>query len=225
MHRIKKLFFDPQPFRTIIKEIVKKFEIGSYRTRFQMGAVERNHYAYCVYNAAILAKRLHYPRISVVEFGVAGGKGLLNLEYHAKAISELFDIEIEIYGFDTGEGLPEPIDYRDLPYHWKEGFFKMDFPSLQKKLKTAKLVIGNISETSKSFFEDFNPAPIGAVMCDVDFILLRLARYKCSKPMKNTSCRACFATLMTLSERKSSYTATSQDNDWLSTSLIKITTK
>ena len=169
MHRIKKIFFDPQPFRTIVKEVIKKFEIGSYTTRFQMGAVERNHYAYCVYNAAVLAKRLNYARISVVEFGVAGGKGLLNLEYHARAISELFDIQIEIYGFDTGEGLPEPIDYRDLPYHWKEGFFKMDFPSLQKKLKTAKLVIGNISETSKSFFEDFNPAPIGAVMCDVDF--------------------------------------------------------
>ena len=35
--------------------------------------IERPNYAYCMYNAAILAKQLGYSKISVIEFGVAGG--------------------------------------------------------------------------------------------------------------------------------------------------------
>lgn len=37
----------------------------------------RPNYAYCTYHAADLARRLGIPRISVIEFGVAGGNGLL----------------------------------------------------------------------------------------------------------------------------------------------------
>ena len=65
--------------------------------------------------------------------------------------------------------MPKPVDYRDLPYHWKEGFFSMNEEDLQKKLKKAKLVIGDIKETSKNFFSKYNPAPIGAVVHDFDF--------------------------------------------------------
>ncbi|TSC91423.1 MAG: hypothetical protein CEN90_552 [Parcubacteria group bacterium Licking1014_17] len=100
---------------------------------------------------------------------MAKGDGLLNLEYHAQEISKMLDIEIEIYGFDTGEGLPEPQDYRDVPYHWKKGFYKMDVPALKAKLKKAKLVLGNIKETAVDFFEKYNPAPIAAIAYDFDF--------------------------------------------------------
>jgi hypothetical protein len=112
---------------------------------------------------------LGYSRFSVLEFGVASGSGLLNLEYHAEQVCKACGIEIEIYGFDTGEGLPAPVDYRDLPYHWKEGFFRMDIPRLQAKLRRAKLVLGDIRETSRDFFARYNPAPIGAIMHDFDF--------------------------------------------------------
>ena len=40
---------------------------------------------------------------------------------------------------------------------------------LKKKLTKAKLVIGNIENTSKTFFSKYNPAPIGAVIHDFDF--------------------------------------------------------
>jgi hypothetical protein len=131
--------------------------------------VPRPQYAYCVYQGAQLAKRLGYERISVIEFGVAGGRGLLNLEFHAEQISRLFGIKIEVYGFDTGEGLPTPSDYRDLPFAWEKGFYRMDYSKLQKRLRIAKLVIGDVRETSERFFSNYNPAPIAAVLWDLDY--------------------------------------------------------
>jgi hypothetical protein len=131
--------------------------------------VERPNYGYCVYNGAQLAKRLGYERISIIEFGVAGGNGLLNLESHAKTISKLFGIEIEVYGFDIAEGLPSPTDYRDIPFAWQKGFYQMDYKELQKRLRFAKLIIGDVKETTKSFFSDYNPAPIAAVLWDLDY--------------------------------------------------------
>ena len=167
--KLQRLILDPYPFRTIANKVIQRFGIGSYEQRVRMGAVDRPHYGYCVYNAAVLAKKLGYKRISVLEFGVAGGNGLVNLEYHAQEASKLFSISVDTYGFDLGEGLPEPLDYRDLPYHWKKGFCKMDVPKLQARLEKAKLVLGDIRETSKDFFEKYNPAPIGAIAQDLDF--------------------------------------------------------
>lgn len=163
------LISDPYPLRKIVKKAIQVSGIGSYAQRVSLGTVVRPHYAYCVYHAALLAKKLGYERISAVEFGVAGGNGLCNLESHAKEASKLLSIKIDVYGFDNGEGLPEPVDYRDLPYHWKQGFFKMDVPKLQEQLENAKLVLGNIRETSKNFFEKYEPAPIGAIAFDFDF--------------------------------------------------------
>jgi hypothetical protein len=104
-----------------------------------------------------------------LEFGVAGGRGLLSLEYHAREIARELEIDIDIYGFDTGKGLPTPLDYRDLPYHWQAGFYAMNQETLDSKLTKAKLVLGDINETAQSFFADHEPAPIAAIMHDFDF--------------------------------------------------------
>ena len=167
--QLSKLLFAPHPLLDIRMRYVHKHEIGSYEYRLGLGAVDRPHYGYCVYHAAELAKKLGIPRISVVEFGVAGGNGLVNLEYHAQEIEKCLSVGIEIYGFDTGEGLPKPQDFRDLPYHWKQGFFRMDVPLLERQLKRSNLVFGDIRETSVNFFERFDPAPIGAIMHDFDY--------------------------------------------------------
>jgi hypothetical protein len=169
MSLLERIFTEPAPIRKAIQMVVRRLGIGSYRFRLAIGGVPRPNYGYLVYQAAQLAHRLGEPRVSVVEFGVAAGAGLLALEWHAEQVEKLFPVKIEVYGFDTGEGLPEPVDYRDLPYHWKQGFFKMDVPLLQSRLKRAKLILGNISETSKSFFATHSPAPIGAVSHDFDF--------------------------------------------------------
>lgn len=160
---------DPAPLRAILRRLIGRSGLGSTRFRYAIGAVDRPHYAFIMYQAAQLAARLGHKRVSVLEFGVAGGNGLLAMEHHAEAIERLFPVTFEIYGFDTGGGLPEPKDYRDLPYLWQAGFFAMDQAALANKLKRSTLVIGNVSETGPGFFESYNPAPIGAVSHDFDF--------------------------------------------------------
>jgi hypothetical protein len=163
------LLNEPFPIRRLLKVAIQRFEVGSYSFRYSINALWRSNYAYLVYEAAQMATRLGEPAVSILEFGVAGGGGLVALEYHAEEIEKIFPVKIEIYGFDTGEGLPGPVDYRDLPYHWKPGFFKMDEVTLRARLKRAKLVLGNVSETLPAFFNNYRPAPIGAVSQDLDF--------------------------------------------------------
>ncbi|MDP3920765.1 MAG: hypothetical protein Q8R76_08175 [Candidatus Omnitrophota bacterium] len=165
---VKQLYSTASIRRSLIRFAVARLS-GDYRARLYAEALERPHYGYCVYNAALLAKKLGHKRISILEFGVAGGEGLRSLEYHATQVSRLLSIEIELYGFDTGTGLPDPVDYRDLPYHWQEGFFRMDVEKLKGSLKRAKLVVGDIADTVKTFTATYNPAPIAAIMFDLDF--------------------------------------------------------
>jgi len=168
-NQLLRLLLHPYPLRTATLGAMRKFDLGSYERRVQLGAVQRPHYGYCVWNAALLARRLGVPKISVIEFGVAGGNGLVSLEQHALATTEALGVGIEIYGFDTGQGLPEPIDFRDLPYHWKSGFFAMDTEALRNRLDFAQLVLGEVSETLPTFTDYFDPAPIGVVIQDFDY--------------------------------------------------------
>jgi hypothetical protein len=163
-----KALLHPYPIRAATKHLAKSFQLGSYPRRLAMGAVERPHYGYCVYHAASLAAKLGYPRISVIEFGVAGGNGLVNLEYHVGEVSRLFPVEIRLFGFDTGMGLPAPSSYKDLPYMWKQGDFRMDVPRLKARLARASLVLGNVEETLPGFQEQLDAAPLGAAMFDLD---------------------------------------------------------
>lgn len=158
--------FNPQK---ALQSLWRRFPLGSLELRLQYDIFARPHYAYCVYQAAALAKRLGCPRVSVLEFGVAGGNGLLYLEEISKDVERQLDVSIDIYGFDTGAGLPNPIDYRDLPYLWKQGFFAMDLDRLKSRLTRAKLVLGDVKETVPTFLERLTSAPIGACFFDLDF--------------------------------------------------------
>ena len=129
----------------------------------------RPHYAFLIYQAARLAARLGQPRISIIELRRGRRAGLLAMEYHAEQVEKLFPVKIDIYGFDTGEGIPVAVDYRDLLYVLKPGFYKMDIPALKARLKRAELVLGDVSGTVSGFLSKYNPAPIGAVVHDMDF--------------------------------------------------------
>jgi hypothetical protein len=141
----------------------------SFEQKVIAGVAERPAYAFCIYYGALLATRLGYSRISALEFGVAGGNGLVALESCAREIKRELGVDVQIYGFDSGAGLPEPKDYRDIPYLWRRGFYPMDLEKLRARLNTAQLVLGDISETAKCFFEKYQPAPIGAAFFDLDF--------------------------------------------------------
>ena len=170
MSEILRVLTYPRPLRaTLVRKIVRRFSLFSYRDRLLANAVDRPHYGHCIYEAAQLATRLGHPKMSVVEFGCGGGNGLLNAEMHIREISKIFPVKIELYGFDTGEGLPEAEDYRDLMHYFRPGQFQMQANVLRDRLSLAKLVLGNVKDTCKTFFSEYNPAPIGAIFHDLDF--------------------------------------------------------
>lgn len=152
------VYFYKKPLNFYLKRLV----------RFP-GAIRNPEYGYCIFKAAILAKELGIKKISILEFGVAGGNGLLSIEEHCSYIKKLIGIEFEVFGFDLEGGLPAPKDYRDSPYLFTEGSFVMNKKILLEKLKFSKLIIGDVGETLDSFFEINNPSPIGAILFDLDF--------------------------------------------------------
>ena len=166
---LKNLLLDPHPLRTLTLSLAKRANLGSFDFKLYNGLHERPNYAHILTEGALLAKQLGLKRVSAFEFGVAGGNGLLAMERLAEKVEARHGVQFEIYGFDTGKGLPPPVDYRDVPYHWEEGFFAMDVPALQAKLTRAKLVQGDVRETSKTFFQTRNPVPIAAVAHDFDY--------------------------------------------------------
>lgn len=153
----------------LARRLIKQFSLFSYERRLSIGAIDRPNYGFCIFQAARLASLLAFPKISVIEFGCGGGNGLLNAEMHISQVKKSFPVEIDLYGFDSGSGLPSPCDYRDMPHYFRAGLYEMDRGSLERKLKHAKLVIGEIRETCKSFVKKYDPAPIGCVFHDLDF--------------------------------------------------------
>jgi hypothetical protein len=127
----------------------------------------RPSYRWGVLNGAYLAHALATDSISVLEFGVAGGQGLLSLERIAQRVEALFGMRIDVFGFDTGRGLPKPTDYRDLPNLYTESDFTMDVDKLTGLLTKAHLVLGPVEETLGSFLHA-SPAPVAFIAFDLD---------------------------------------------------------
>ena len=119
-------------------------------------------------------------KISIIEFGVAGGNGLLAIEKYCEKLSKKYKVDYEIYGFDFGDsiGLNKSEDPKDIPYFWEEGEFKMDYKKLSKKLKKTKLILGDVSKTISKFNTDYNPAPIGAIFFDLDYYTSTINAFK-----------------------------------------------
>jgi hypothetical protein len=151
------------------QDLLRSSDGAPFLEKLKYDALPRPNYAYGTYHAALQARALALPRISVIEFGVAGGNGLVELESVAFAVERETGVEIDVYGFDTGEGMPMPVDHRDMPYVWQPGFFKMDVAALEARLRKAKLVLGNVSTTVPQFLERTRPAPIGFASIDLDY--------------------------------------------------------
>lgn len=161
---------EPIPFRFLVMRwLSRRFGLFSYQTSLELGAVDRPWYGYCLLHSAWIARKLGYTRITAIEFGVAGGNGLVALERHAKSVEKETGVEIAIYGFDSGAGMPSPRDVRDMPYLWQKGYFTMDHAKLQARLQSAKLEIGSVEETIMTFLDKTNPPPIGFISFDLDY--------------------------------------------------------
>lgn len=142
----------------------------SKKRRYELGLVARPHYAYGLLRAAQEARQLGYSSITAIEFGVAGGNGLVTMEEYAEDIGRSEGVKIRVVGFDSGSGLPAPTDYRDAPYLWAHGDFSMDEARLRSRLTRAELVLGDVRDTASDFVSTLDAeTPIGFVAFDLDF--------------------------------------------------------
>jgi PAS domain S-box-containing protein len=143
----------------------------------QEDGVRRPNYAWGVLHGVHLAKALGIDRVSVIEFGVAGGNGLVYLDRVAERVEGIFGVGIDVYGFDAGTGLPEPEDYRDLPNLYTESSFQMDVEELKKRLKKTQLILGLVEHTVPRFIAS-GVAPVAFVSIDLDYYSSTMQAFK-----------------------------------------------
>jgi hypothetical protein len=141
--------------------------VGPVDLRVRFDIWKKPAYAYGLYSAAVLAKKLNIPSISAIEFGVAGGRGLVALEDISERVSRYTGVDIAVLGFDSGKGMPEPADYRDLPHVWGAGFYEMDVAALKRRLVHAKLVLGDVAATVAEIAPSI--PPVGFISFDLDY--------------------------------------------------------
>lgn len=137
--------------------------------RLAWEALPYPQYAYGLEHAARQASRLGLEAMTAIEFGVAGGNGLLALEAHAADVEALHSVRIDIAGFDTGGGMPPPADHRDVPYFWQEGHYRMDVEQLRARLTRARLHLGDVGTTISAFADDDQASPVGFISFDLDY--------------------------------------------------------
>jgi hypothetical protein len=168
-HLIARLAAEP-PFRIIARAALRAARPSS-ATRARWDLSPRPAYLLGLVAAAAQARRQKFAEIAAIEFGVAGGVGLLAMQREAEAVERDTGIGIRVYGLDMGpEGLPAFVgDFRDHPEEWRPGDYPMQVERLLPRLtQRTSLILGNIEETATDFFEKHRPPPIGFVAVDVD---------------------------------------------------------
>tara|TARA_B000000460_G_scaffold234712_1_gene195375 strand:- start:16 stop:846 length:831 start_codon:yes stop_codon:yes gene_type:complete len=124
------------------------------------------HYESILYEACLEAKKLGINQVSVIELGVAGGAGIVSLEKYKKKIEKVLDINIKIYGFDMGSGLPKIEADEDLPFLWRKGLYNIDKAALEKKVNS-KIFYGDVKNTVDDFVK-INKNNICCIFFDLD---------------------------------------------------------
>jgi hypothetical protein len=145
---------------------------GSLRARIFFDLCIRQQHAFGLLTAADDALASGYKCVTIIEFGVANGVGLLNICALAQKITRLTGVSFNIFGFDNVSGMPPLRDYRDHPELYQPGWYPMEAPEqLRAKLPAnAKLILGDITDTVPQFLSA-SPAdsPIGFISIDVDY--------------------------------------------------------
>ena len=116
----------PEP---VLAERNRVAQTGSLRERIRFDLEGRCAYAWGLLTACDAARVFNIDRITAIEFGVAHGDGLIELDRLAGLVSKETGIGIDVFGFDNAEGLPAPDSYRDHPELWTEGDFAMGDPA------------------------------------------------------------------------------------------------
>jgi hypothetical protein len=145
---------------------------GSFERKVAFDLVVRQQYAYSLLKAAEFARWAGFRSVTAIEFGVASGAGLLNICDISRSVTKATGVEFRIFGFDTGSGMPTPVDYRDMPYVFVRGAMAMvDHDRLRRALpNNAELILGDIADTLPQCLKRVSEeSPIGFVAVDVDY--------------------------------------------------------
>jgi hypothetical protein len=119
---------------------------------------------------------------TVLEFGVASGNGIMNMISLAAMIKKETGCEFNIIGFDSGEGLFEPQDYRDHPEMWQAGDYPMpNRKEVEEKVqRKARIIFGDIKDTAGDFENYLDErSPLGFVSIDVDYYSSAIHALEC----------------------------------------------
>ncbi len=145
---------------------------GSFSQKVSFDLIPRQQNAYSLMKAAEFARWVGLSSLTVIEFGVATGAGLMNMCRISERVTKATGVQFKIYGFDSGVGLPAPRDHRDMPYAFAEGAFPPgDHDQLRRALPSnAELIIGDVTETLPAFLAQVDEhSPLGFVAVDVDY--------------------------------------------------------
>lgn len=153
----------------IVKSVMTRFGLGSFALRMQFDAFPRPWLAFGLWHAARLAAKLGQREFTAIEFGVAGGNGLVELERMAALVEREWPVRVRTVGFDLGTGLPAHHDYRDLPYFWRSGHYRMDEAKVRARLTRSQLVLGNVAATVPAYMTQAGQPPIGFIAFDLDY--------------------------------------------------------
>lgn len=168
LEKYKPLLYDP-PF-VLLGRVWAKLA-GSVLSRERWGVLDRPSYAYGLLRAAQIGKYFGHHTVTVCEFGVAHGAGLLNMAELAGKIGAALDMKFRVVGFDTGTGLPTVHGFKEHPEIWSSGDFKLaDSGELRARIgPRAELILGDIRESIGGFIKTLKPdAPLGFISVDVD---------------------------------------------------------
>jgi len=171
--RMGRVFYErfPEPLHLNILSIFVAL-FGNYKTKIAFDLVVRQQYAFGLLKTAELAREQGLKSVTVIEFGVAAGAGLVNICGIAEKITRLTGVEFQVAGFDSGKGMPPARDHRDHPEIFSEGSFPLiDRGALMRALpQNARLILGDIEETLPSFLAGLSASsPVGFVAVDVDY--------------------------------------------------------
>jgi hypothetical protein len=172
-HTWRKIFFErlTEPVHlNALSVLVGVF--GSFRQKAACDLLVRPYHAFALLKAADWARTYGLPAISVIEFGVAAGTGLMNIAILARKVTSITGVDIQVYGFDGGKGMPPHCDYRDHPDLYREGDFPTDLAALKSALPAnAHLIIGELGTTVPEFVKSTlaEQRPLGYVTVDVDY--------------------------------------------------------
>jgi hypothetical protein len=145
---------------------------GGLKAKIVFDLIPKQSYAYSMMRAAELAKDENAHGVIAVEFGVASGRGLMNMADLAARIERETGLTYKVFGLDGGTGMPASRDYRDHPELYSAGDFPMEnAEALQKALpENAQLLVGDLRENAGRVLSASSQGmPIGFVSFDLDY--------------------------------------------------------